>query len=63
MLKHSESLFSQVKSEVCDDGSVCTAEGSDEDLVFKHLRHKFSLFIILSVQISSKLILHTNVSV
>lgn len=62
MLKHIENLLSQ-KSEVCDDGSVCTAEGSYEELVFRSLRDKFCLFIILCVHIASKVILHTNVSV
>lgn len=61
MLKHIKNLLSQ-KSEVCD-GSVCAARGNYEELVFQSLRGKFSLFIISSVQIASKVTLHTSVRV
>lgn len=61
MLKHIGNLLSQQKSEVCD-GSVCEAKGTNyEELVFQNLREKFRLFIISSVQIASKVTLHTNV--
>ncbi|XP_060719851.1 cyclin N-terminal domain-containing protein 1 [Tachysurus vachellii] len=60
MQKHIEKLFSQQKSEVCD-GSVCEAKGNYEELVFQRLREKLSLFIVSSVQIASKVTLHTNV--
>ncbi|XP_027019113.2 cyclin N-terminal domain-containing protein 1 [Tachysurus fulvidraco] len=60
MQKHIEKLFSQQKSEVCD-GSVCEAKGNYEELVFQRLREKLCLFIISSMQIASKVTLHTNV--
>ncbi|KAF4085438.1 hypothetical protein AMELA_G00117900 [Ameiurus melas] len=60
MLKHIENISSQQKSEVCD-GSVCAARGTYEELVFQSLRDKFRLFVISSVQIASKVTLHTNV--
>ncbi|KAK3529203.1 hypothetical protein QTP70_021426, partial [Hemibagrus guttatus] len=60
MLKHIGNLLSQQKSEVCD-GSVCEAKGNYDELVFQNLSEKFRLFIISSVQIASKVTLHTNV--
>ncbi|KAF7705166.1 cyclin N-terminal domain-containing protein 1 [Silurus meridionalis] len=60
MLKHIENLLSQQQSEVCG-ASVSAAKGTEEELIFQILRDKFCLFIISSMQIASKVTLHTNV--
>ncbi|TSL75273.1 Serine/threonine-protein kinase WNK4 [Bagarius yarrelli] len=53
MLKHMENLLS--------DGGAWETEGNHEELVFEHLRGKLRLFAVSSVQIASKLTLHSNV--
>ncbi|XP_017550608.1 cyclin N-terminal domain-containing protein 1 isoform X2 [Pygocentrus nattereri] len=59
MVKHIENLFSIQKSRT-SDGASCGAKESYEDLIFKNLGDKFRIFLLSSVQIASKLALHSK---
>ncbi|KAL6474984.1 hypothetical protein MHYP_G00160240 [Metynnis hypsauchen] len=59
MVKHIENLFSIQKSRT-SDGASCGAKESYEDLIFKNLGDKFRIFLLSSVQIASKLSLHSK---
>ncbi|KAI4871584.1 hypothetical protein NFI96_033668, partial [Prochilodus magdalenae] len=52
MVKHTGNLLSSQKSR--------TSEGSHEDLIFQSLEGKFLIFLLSSVQIASKLSLHSK---
>uniref|UniRef100_A0A4W4E8A4 Cyclin N-terminal domain-containing protein n=1 Tax=Electrophorus electricus TaxID=8005 RepID=A0A4W4E8A4_ELEEL len=60
MVKHIANLFSSQKSEVCE-GVSCRSTEKYEDLLFQSLSEKFYIFILSSVQIASKLSLHSSV--
>ncbi|XP_051968327.1 cyclin N-terminal domain-containing protein 1-like [Xyrauchen texanus] len=59
MAKHLEDLILYQKSQATQDPS-CGDKGNYEDLIFQTLKEKFFLFILSSVQIASKLDLHSN---
>ncbi|XP_076856869.1 cyclin N-terminal domain-containing protein 1 isoform X2 [Brachyhypopomus gauderio] len=59
MVKHIENVFSSQISEV-REGSSCGTSEKYEDLLFQRLSEKFYIFILSSVQIASKLALHSS---
>ncbi|XP_051959540.1 cyclin N-terminal domain-containing protein 1-like [Xyrauchen texanus] len=59
MTKHLEDRILSQKSQATQD-TLCGDKGNYEDLIYQTLKEKFFLFIFSSVQIASKLDLHSN---